>query len=163
MDELRAMHKTLTALAVLAVILLGGCAEGRPTFGVVSGSVAYEPPAALPPGAEIQVRLYDLSRGDGEGALVAEHRTEASSEGVPADFAMRYDPGLIDPTHSYAVRARLAGEDEPLLETSEPYPVLTQGHPHRVELVLEPTVRPAELPDAPVDLVPAIRKHTPDD
>lgn len=176
------MNKTLTLLALSAAILLGGCAETRQNFGVVSGSIAYERSTALPDDAELRVELYDLSRGGVGGVLVAEQRTKAQPERGRAEFAMRYNTRVIDPTHTYGLRARLAGQDEPLLETTVPYPVLTQGNPHQVELVLEPTettvarpdspagieatgspvARPATestRPGAPVDLVPALEEQ----
>lgn len=179
------MNKTLTLLALSAAILLGGCAESRQNFGVVSGSIAYDESAALPDGAELWVQLYDLSRGGAEGVLVAEQRAKAQPERGRAEFAMRYNTRVIDPTHRYGLRARLAGQDEPLLETTVPYLVLTQGHPRRVELVLEPTettvaqpdspagtettdstvARPATestRPAAPVDLVPALEEQAGD-
>jgi putative lipoprotein len=153
------MIRNIAFLGLTAALFVGGCAENRPTFGVVSGDVTYDQAAALPPDAELEVRLYDLSRGGADGTLVAHHRTKATRTNAPAQFAVRYDPGMIDPAHTYAVRAMVAADDGPILETKEAYPVLTQGHPRRVELVLEPTPRAVVQPKAPVDLIPAYREH----
>jgi putative lipoprotein len=155
------MIRSFALLGLSAAILVGGCADNRPTFGVVSGDVAFDR-AALPPDAELEVRLYDLSRGGEGGTLVAQHRAKASPADGRAQFAVRYDPGMIDPAHSYALRAMVAAENEPILETREAYPVLTQGHPARVRLTLEPTERSAVQPDGPVELIPAYRERATD-
>jgi putative lipoprotein len=155
------MIRSIALLGLWALIVLGGCADNRPTFGVVSGDVAYDR-AALPPDAELEVRLYDLSRGGEGGTLVAQHRAKASSADGRAPFAVRYDPGMIDPAHTYAIRAMVASENEPILVTRKAYPVLTHGHPTRVKLMLEPTERAVVRPDGPVELIPAYRERAAD-
>jgi putative lipoprotein len=156
------MIRHFALLGLTTAILLGGCAEKRSSFGLLYGDVTYDQRAALPPDAELEVRLYDLSRGGAEGTLVGQSRTRAPRTDGPAHFAVRYNPRTIDPAHTYAVRAMVAAEDEAILETREAYPVLTQGHPQRVELVLEPTAQAVVRPDGPVDLIPAYRERSTD-
>jgi hypothetical protein len=77
------MIRIFALLGLSAAILAGGCAETRPTFGVVSGDVTYEQRAALPPDAELEVRLYDLSR------LAADvWRGDVGIEGQVADLQL---------------------------------------------------------------------------
>jgi uncharacterized lipoprotein YbaY len=153
------MIRHFALLGLTTAILLGGCAEKRSSFGLLYGDVTYDRRAALPPDAELEVGLYDLSRGDAEGTLVGQSRAKASGTDGPAHFAVRYNPRTIDPAHTYVVRAIVAAEDGAILETREAYPVLTKGHPQRAELVLEPTATAVVRPDGPIDLIPAYRER----
>jgi uncharacterized lipoprotein YbaY len=114
------MIRHVALLGLTTAILLGGCAEKRSSFGLLYGDVTYDQRAALPPDAELEVRLYDLSRGGAEGTLVGQSRTRAPRTDGPAHFAVRYNPRTIDPAHTYAVRAMVAAEDEAILETRGP-------------------------------------------
>ncbi|MBA3345455.1 MAG: META domain-containing protein, partial [Gemmatimonadales bacterium] len=64
---------------------------------------------------------------------------------VPLDFELRYDPKDIDPRRRYAVRATIRSEGRLLFTTNSVVPVITEGSPRRVDLML---VRVADQAEA---------------
>jgi putative lipoprotein len=90
---------------------------------------------ALPEGAVLRVLLLDIDAPDVPDWIVA--RSERPVEGqVPLDFSLGYDPHAIVEAVRYGVAAELLVEGEVWFATPEPVPVLTQGAPDRVDLVL---------------------------
>lgn len=52
--------------------------------------------------------------------------------------SLQYEPGWIEPSHTYAVRAEIHDLEGALrFTTTIGHPVLTQGAPNEVEIVLE--------------------------
>ncbi len=102
----------------------------------VTGSATYRERISLPPDAVLEVQLLDITEpGAGERVL---HRVTISPAGqVPVYFRINYEPRLINPAHSYALKARiLVGGKLRFLSTSG-IRVLTNGHPSHRDLVLE--------------------------
>ncbi|AMU92019.1 YbaY family lipoprotein [Sphingopyxis macrogoltabida] len=102
----------LSALALSACTTTGE-AENQPF--TVSGSIAYRERIALPPTAQIEVRLDDVSLADAPSRTIARQAFGADGQQVPIDFLLRFDRREIDPRHSYAVSARITGEDGKLM------------------------------------------------
>ena len=73
----------------------------------VTGSIAYRERIALPPTAQIEVRLDDVSLADAPANNMATQSFASEGRQVPFAFSLTVDRADIDPRHSYAVSARI--------------------------------------------------------
>ena len=154
------MTRRIMTLAVLVALgLLAACATGPATqpaasgaaaiplvpdaaSGVrVSGTLSYLQRVALPPDSDVIVQLRDVSRVDAKAGVLAEQRFATRSQ-VPLSFDLMVEPGKIDPRLRYAVAARIERGGRLMFINDKLYPVLTQGHGSRVEMVLHMVARP---------------------
>jgi putative lipoprotein len=148
-------RRMMAAAALGALALLAGCATapapqpGGPAAPApsaasglrVTGSITYLQRIALPEGSEVIVQLRDVSRVDAAAAVLAEQRFRSRSQ-VPLPYELRVDGARIDPRMRYAVAARIEHGGKLLFINDKIYPVLTQGHGNRVDLVLHMVARP---------------------
>ena len=102
----------------------------------VSGTLTYLQRIALPPNAVAEVKLVDVSRQDAEAIVLGEQIITNLGQ-VPIAFGISYDPGAIDPAHTYAIQARITVDGQPRFLTTTAYPVITQDMPTTVEVILE--------------------------
>ena len=102
----------------------------------VSGTVSYLQRIAMPPDAELEVTLQDVSFADAPAVLLAEEKSRFGDRQVPIPFELKFDPSKIDPKHTYAVSAKIMVEGKVRFRTTEAYRVLTQGNPSKVDLIL---------------------------
>jgi heat shock protein HslJ len=103
----------------------------------VTGTVTYRERSALPPTATVTVQLLDVSRADAPAAVIAEQVIQADGKQVPFSFSLAYDPAQIDPRHTYSVRATIKDGDRLLFTSAQAYPVITNGNPTNVEIVVQ--------------------------
>lgn len=108
-----------------SAVVSGAAAAEQATL---EGSVWYRQRSALPEGAVVEVSLLDVSRADAPASVLAKTRIEAVRQ-VPVAFSLTYSPGQIQPTHSYAVQARILLDDRLLFISTERYAVLTRDAP----------------------------------
>ena len=104
----------------------------------VTGTVAYRERMALPPTAEVEVQLLNVSFAD-VAATVLDSVTLRPTAGqqVPYAFLLRYDPVQIDARNTYAVRASILVDGKLLFTSTEAYPVITRGNPLDVNIMLQ--------------------------
>jgi uncharacterized lipoprotein YbaY len=107
----------------------------------VTGTVTYLQRIALTPGAVIEVKLLDVSRADAPALTIAEKAFRSAGRQVPIDFSLEYDPSRIDQRRRYSIQVRIIQDDRPRFISTQPYPVITGGHPNRVDVVVRPTGR----------------------
>jgi uncharacterized lipoprotein YbaY len=105
--------------------------------GTVTGTVTYLQRMALPPDAVIEVKLRDVSLADAPAKTIADQKITLGNRQVPVPFELKFDPAKIDPKHSYSVRATILMEGQPRFVTDKAYPVITQGNPSHLELILK--------------------------
>jgi uncharacterized lipoprotein YbaY len=108
------------------------------TPGSVSGTVTYMARMALPPEAVVDVQLQDVSRADAKAAVIAEDKITVGERQVPIPFELKVDAAKIEPSHTYAVRARILVDGEIRFASEQAYNVLTKGNPAKVEIVVKP-------------------------
>jgi putative lipoprotein len=126
-----------------------GGASPSPSSPMITGTVTYLVRMPLPPDAAIDLRLEDVSRTDDPAAVVAENMFAAAGEQVPIAFQLPYSAKDIQPSHRYNVRARITVGDRLLFTTTHAYPVVTNGAPTTVNLVLQPaSTAPTAKPGA---------------
>jgi len=108
------------------------------TAAAVTGTVTYLEKIALSPQALIEIRLLDSTGTDGAATLIGRRVIVAAGRQVPIPFEVWYDPARINPRDTYTLQARIFEGPELLFTTTQPYPVITQGHPTTgVEINLE--------------------------
>jgi putative lipoprotein len=139
----------------LALLLLGalpGCGGDAPAVGGggaadmarIEGIVFYRERMLLPPGAEVEVQLQDVSRADAMATILASVLLTPSS-GPPYKYAIDYDPGSIAARNRYALRATITHGDQ-LLFSSTDYIDPFSGNP--VEIMVRRVPEPVQR-DAP--------------
>jgi putative lipoprotein len=131
-------------MAIAATLALsGGCQRSdapEEAIATVTGTVTYLQRIALPPDAEVQVTLDDVSLQDAPSEKIAEQIIAEPGQ-VPIPFELTYDPKSIVPTHTYAVQARISQGDQLLFINTTAIHVITRGYPTRVEIVVQPVVQ----------------------
>ena len=105
------------------------------TAGTVSGTATYRERIAMPPGAVFEATLEDVSKADAPADVMGQARIERPGN-PPIRFEIPYDPAGINPSHRYAVRARILVGGELFFITDQSYPVLTGGQGNEVALLL---------------------------
>jgi uncharacterized lipoprotein YbaY len=151
------MKTEVTIATWLVTALLAGCTGNGPaevqvtsatpaTPAAVRGTVAYRERMALPADATVDVWITDIGSGVVTMAILAETTVTANGRQVPVPFELTLDPARVNGDRPYGIRAVIRAGGQTLFETREPTPVLTQGQPTTVALML--TRVPAETPAA---------------
>lgn len=129
------------AAALLIALPLASCAmtgedsgEAANQWVTVSGSIAYRERIALPPDAQIEVRVDDVSLADAPSKTIARHAFAADEQQVPIAFLIRFDRAAIEPRHSYAVAARITGADGRLMFITDTRHSLTLGAESEIDM-----------------------------
>ena len=104
---------------------------------VLIGTVTYRQRVALTPEAEVHVELRDMSPTDTDPALIAKDVITRPGQ-VPVAFSLEYDPSRIVTGHAYAVSARIADRGQLAFVTELPIPVLSEGVPALIEILVVP-------------------------
>lgn len=147
------MNKGFRALSLAALAASAACTAAAPPQNAgmqsIEGTATYRERIALPPNAEFEAVLQDVSRADAPATEVA--RTSLpNAPNPPISFRIPYDAARIDPAHSYAIRASIRVDGALWFTTDTAYPVLTRGAGRTVDMVLK---RAAEPPAADADLL----------
>ncbi|MBW8294838.1 YbaY family lipoprotein [Sphingopyxis sp.] len=98
-----ALALSLTALPLAACATLGP--SEQPVS--VTGQITYRERIALPPTAQIEIQLSDVSLMDAPSRTIAQQSFTADGRQVPFAFSLTVDQRPLDPRHSYAVSARI--------------------------------------------------------
>lgn len=104
------MVRIARALALsLATLPLAACATMGPSEQpvTVTGQITYRERIALPPTAQVEITLADVSLMDAPAKTIAQQRFTADGRQVPFAFSLTVDQRPLDPRHSYAVSARI--------------------------------------------------------
>ena len=123
------------ALFSVATLGLGACDSVTTSTRTISGTVTSRERMALPPAAEVEVKLVDVSLADAPAVTVAE--TRITPEGaVPIPYALEFDPAKIETGHEYALQARITAGGHLLFTTTtrQPAPVADGG---QVDLLVQ--------------------------
>ncbi len=152
----------LTRLAPgLALLVAAGCTgiaqpsardAAAPAAGAdaIQGTASYRERMALPPGSEFEAVLQDVSRADAPAMEIA-RATIADAPAPPIRFTIAYDPGQIDASHAYAVRAVIRNEGRLLFASDTATPVLTRGAGQFVDILLKRAAPPPAADAALLD------------
>jgi putative lipoprotein len=115
-----------------------GCQLDKPpATESVTGTVSYLQRIALPTNAVIVVKLSDVSLADAPAKMIAEQTINLGQRQVPVPFELTLDPAKIDAKHTYSVSAKITVDGKLMFTTAQAYPVLTNGKPSHVDLILK--------------------------
>ncbi len=120
--------------AALAMALVVATAAMAATDSI-RGSAGTRERLALPAGTVLEVELLDVSNADAP-ALVVGSASIPVVRPAPIPFSLSYDPAVIDPTHAYALAARLVQDGRTLLRSAAVTPVLTNGADASADILL---------------------------
>jgi putative lipoprotein len=132
------MDRRLKTLAVASLtLMLAACqtTKAKPT-ATVRGEITYRERIAVPPGAQLEVLLLDVSRADAPSETIG-GVTLSDIGQPPYPFEIAYRPEQIIESHTYVVQARLTHQGRLLFITDQAYPVITRSHPTEVQIVLK--------------------------
>ncbi len=144
------MHRGIVLFMPLAIIASTGflSTQENITHGAITGTVAYPQHVTLPLDALISIRLEEVSQADAQATVLNESIVSAAEHEVPIPFTLSYDPAVINPSHTYQVRATIIANGT-LLFTSKVHRVLTHGAPTSVVIPLQQVGgAPASVPSA---------------
>ena len=98
-----------TVFLGLSTLVLAACATTPAEQPVtVTGSITYRERIALPPTAQVEITLADVSLADAPARTLAQQAFTADGRQVPFAFSLTVDLRPLDPRHSYAVSARIS-------------------------------------------------------
>jgi putative lipoprotein len=148
---MRTRLKPLTVASLLLLLAVCFTTSAGPT-ATVRGEATYRERLAVPPGAQLEVVLEDVSRADAPAQAIGSVTLSDIGQ-PPYRFEIPYLPEHIVASHRYTVRARLTHQGQLLFTTDRTYPVITAGNPTEVQLMLKRVgaQRPASAPGADRD------------
>ena len=125
---------------------IAGDRSGENAVAQIEGSVFYRERMMLPPGAEVEVQLQDISRPDALATVMASVLLTPEG-GPPYAFSIEYDPARIDERMRYALRATISVGDKMVFSSTDfidPF----AGNPVQVlvQRVAEPVQRTGPAP-----------------
>jgi len=141
-----AKRSAIRGVLVLLATLAAGCASYQKDMadigsqqGVarVTGTVTYRIRMVLPTDALIRVDLVDISRPGAPALTIGLQEIETGGRQVPIPFDIGYRPTDIDPTHTYAVQARILQGRRLLFANATTYKVITNGIVQNIEILVE--------------------------
>ncbi|RLQ23435.1 META domain-containing protein [Seongchinamella sediminis] len=117
--------RTLLLIPVVAALAACGGSGEEPaakeevaTMSTIEGTVFYRERMLLPPGAEVEVQLQDVSRADALATVMASVMFTPEG-GPPYPFAIEYDPAGIDERMRYSLRATISAGDKLMFSSTE--------------------------------------------
>lgn len=124
--------------AEIVVVPVGGGQQQR--TGRIRGTVSYLQRSALPPNAEVIVRLRESADTAGNPlAPIAEERFSADGRQVPIPFELVFDPRDINRNRAYELTAEIVAEGRVVFRTDTGKAVqLRNNQADGVELILSP-------------------------
>ena len=131
------LTKTTLAACALLIGATAGCAHKKPDpLDSVSGVIVKPDYVKLSPNAVAHVRLADVTHGYVEGETVVQRTVHPNDDGsIP--FTLVFKEKEINPSHRYAVDARVIDRGNVTVIGGKQYQVLTDGHGDTVEMQLD--------------------------
>ena len=131
------MVRAARALALsLATLPLAACATLLPSEQAVSvtGEITYRERMALPPTAQVQIQLSDVSLMDAPSRTIAEQSFTADGRQVPFPFSLTVDQRKLDPRGRYSVSARITDASGKLMFITDTHNGVTFDGRPRVDM-----------------------------
>jgi uncharacterized lipoprotein YbaY len=105
-------------------------------FASVTGTVTYRQGITIPPEALLVVRLEDVTVKNAPVTLATQTFRNPGQGSTP--FELTYDRAQINPNHTYAIQALIFVDNQVRFLNTSNYPVITQGNPSNVQVILGP-------------------------
>jgi len=104
---------------------------------VITGTISYLERIALPPQAEIEVKLIDAARMDAPATVIAQQTFTADGRQVPLSFELPYDPASISPMGRHQIQVRITVDGALRFISTTTNPVIDNGVTH-VDVIVSP-------------------------
>ena len=114
----------------------------------LSGTVTYRERMALPPSANVSVKLVDVSRADALSTTIAETSIRPGGQ-VPIRYQLQFENKEIKPGHSYALQARITVDDQLWFITTTRHPVTLNGSDN-TDIIVQRVGMRSDIPQTPV-------------
>lgn len=119
-------------LALAAFVVLTSCAgSAPPEVSVTPGVVTVAISTPLPTGADIIIRIVEVSGPD--RAVVGTRQAPAGA----SEYPVEYRKAAVKPEQSYGLEIVATAEGKTIFLNKKPYYVLTRGNPDRVTVELD--------------------------
>ena len=120
----------------LATLPLAACATLMPSEQPVSvtGAITYRERMALPPTAQVEIRLDDVSLMDAPSKTIAQQSFTADGRQVPFAFSLTVDQRKLDARGRYAVAARITDASGKLMFITDTHNGVTFDGRPRIDL-----------------------------
>lgn len=105
-------------------------------FASVTGTITYRQGITIPPEALLVVRLEDVTVKNAPVILATQTFRNPGQGSTP--FELTYERSQINPNHTYAIQALIFVDNQVRFLNPSNYPVITQGNPSNVQVVLGP-------------------------
>jgi uncharacterized lipoprotein YbaY len=123
------LKKGFLIIMLASTLVLAACGKSS-NKAAITGVIAHSHRLALPVGFVVTIRIEDITKSNEPGKKIAEEVHKSQGEILPIPFAIVYDPGKINPEHSYSVHVEITDEAGTLLYCNiTSVPVITQGNP----------------------------------
>jgi len=138
------MRQLFASLAALSFLLAAPLAQANPDGDetVVIGTISYRGATTFPKNAKVVLQLVDLSRPMTPSSVISE-LTFLDPKPVAWPYQLQYPAAAIDKSSLYGIFAKVVVGSEVWFATLQAAPVITQGHPSKRDLLLEPVPRRA--------------------
>jgi putative lipoprotein len=120
---------------VLCTLMVLGCMASRQDLGEITGFVSYREKIALPPDAELEISLVDVSIADTAAKVIVQKKSSITTQS-PISFVLQYPMKDIQEGMTYSVNVRITQSGRLLFISDRVTPVLTRGKGNRVNLLL---------------------------
>ena len=107
-------------------------------FAKVTGTLTYPRHTELPPDAVVYVSLVNVSPRQDTSAEIVARQIIKNPDQLPIPFKLEYNPEQINSNHLYAIQAHITFKGKVFLSNTSPYPVITQGNPNTVNVIVNP-------------------------
>ena len=126
----------MLAVSAIAAPLLAACATIAPSEQAVSvtGNVTYRERMALPPTAQVEIQLSDVSLMDAPSKTIAQQSFTADGRQVPFAFSLTVDQRKLDPRGRYSVSARITDASGKLMFITDTHNGVTFDGRPRIDL-----------------------------
>ena len=109
----------------------------EPRFERIQGTIGFQNTVRLPTNAEATIVLQEITRTGFPQEIARKRITNLRQN--PIQFALDFDPALIDGRRQYVVHAEVHSGSQTVLTTRQPYQVITDGYPQTVDIRMYPT------------------------
>lgn len=110
--------RKLAWIWVMVAAIMAFAPQAQAEGGTVEVTVSYRERIALPPDAQLEVELLDVSRADARATRIASQRFAMT--GVPMTVTLTYDPQLVSDTARFSLGAVIWSGDRQIFALMPP-------------------------------------------
>ncbi len=130
-------RKIFNLILLTLSIALAGCGNSS-NKAAITGVITHSHRMSIPSGYKITVQIEDTTKVDTPGKKIAETVIESQGVELPMPFEVIYDPGKINPSHTYSLQVKIEDSSGTKVYSNNTIvPVITNGNPtHKIEVIL---------------------------